>query len=185
MNNDLFEGDPHGQGPCGGREPSAVSATASDPTSGNTKGSSTVPSTTRDGPSPSSVSGERLYFIGNTLLARGTGRDLPPRSLVIFCPECGEVWARVVETEHTRPEESKWGSNAALCIRHIRSAGTRWYIPGSIIPALRVYAAANGRDYPWDDLLPALILEREAKVHLQWWAGPRGQELMNSDYWRD
>lgn len=185
MNKDLFEGDPHGQRPCGGREPAAVPPTAPDPTSGDAECGKAVHQSARAvSPSPS-VSGERLYFVGNTLLARGSGRDLAPRSILIYCEECGEVWARVVEAQrHTGAASPKWSAEQALCIRHIRSAGTRWYIPGSIIPALRVYTTALGNDYPWDDLLPANVLEREAKIHLQWWAGERGQELRQHDYWR-
>ena len=64
------------------------------------------------------------YFLGNRLLATGTplnwgGSVIPGpcgRNLAFFCPSCGEVWARVVDSS-----ASGWHSVTRGCAQHPRS----------------------------------------------------------------
>ena len=124
---------------------------------------------------------ERVYVAGNSILARGLGRQLPPWSILIYCPVCGEVWARVVRTAPRLIEGPCWAAAESVCVAHFLSHGTPWFVPGTILPALRSYAAGLGRDYEWADNLPAEVIRHDAKLALEWWWTRRRVEGMIED----
>lgn len=76
----------------------------------------------------------------------------PRRSVAYFCPECGDVWGRMVFTD-TAGRTRLFEVVHVACERHL----DQWEVPGSfLIPRL----------LPLIDLFPPAAAKREAVVHL-------------------
>jgi len=75
-------------------------------------------------------------------------------SLAYFCPQCGEIWGRVVAT-NARGEQQLFRIIASSCPRH----HDHWGVPGSFLRE-----SFEGR---LDDL-PAEALQREFQIHLNY-----------------
>lgn len=106
---------------------------------------------------------ECIYFVGNTELARGGTKQLPPWSIACFCSGCGQIWGRIYQ-----PNEGVWRAEQCLCMACSKGLSGR-VVGGSFLPALQRYPAGLGDDYRWEDHLPSPILAREAALALRWW----------------
>ena len=74
------------------------------------------------------------------------------RSVLYFCPVCGELWARL-----RRPAPAKWQSHLLECVSH--GAGACFRVPGSVI--------TDWPDCPLDEL-PLDALLQELIIHCNW-----------------
>ena len=97
-------------------------------------------------------------FVGNDLLGEisyDSGRaDLrwSRCSYAMFCPFCGDVWARIVMRDSSGYQQS-FDAVRVACVKH----PDPWNIPGSLL--------ANRLEYLLESLPPAAV-KREFEVHL-------------------
>lgn len=93
------------------------------------------------------------YGTADAPFIRVDGKAYRPSSIAIFCPECGEVWARRQVISHEAP---RWQIRTWTCSRH--GGGWLW----------------SGWDEPWNKALPPRVLYRELEFIKRWWdAGVR------------
>ena len=99
-------------------------------------------------------------FVGNTLLGEisyDSGRsDLNWHrcSYALFCPHCGEIWARFA-MQDSRGNHQSFEAIRVACIKH----PDPWNIPGSLL--------ANHLERLLESLPPAAV-RREFEVHLNY-----------------
>ena len=105
---------------------------------------------------------ECTYIIGDTVLARGVAKQLPPWSLSLTCYYCKKEWGRI-----ERDGVPSFRAYESVCLA-CGPGLSRHRIAGSFLPALENYPAANGFDYEWQNNLPAPIIAHEARLGLAW-----------------
>lgn len=107
----------------------------------------------------------QLFYLGNNQIGAGPAHLAfsheiahPPRSKLFICPECGEVWGRVVvqgDSGKIRP----WESFMRKCEKH-RTGGSILFCPGSLYLSW---------DKAYCKSLPESVLRRELFLHLNYY----------------
>jgi|SRR3990172_8434599 len=103
-----------------------------------------------------------LFFAGNSFLGEvsfdpGSASELgyPRGGRAFFCPDCGEVWGRIVLRD-SRGQVYFQDIDRVACERH----ADQWEIPGSLLGG----RLGDG----FLAYLPPQALARELVVHLEW-----------------
>ena len=94
--------------------------------------------------------GEVTFDPGST----GPALSYMRQSRAYFCPDCGEIWARLVVSEVGQPEPFICLTQA--CREHL----DQWETPGSLIPLGQEALIA---------LLPPAAIKREFELELKQW----------------
>lgn len=85
-----------------------------------------------------------------------------PIPYVMFCPVCGEIWARMPVVNSM----ADWRIIGGYCEKH--QPPTRFMVPGSLI-------------LNWEPeltkILPDAVIRREFELHIRLWGKEHGREL--------
>jgi len=109
---------------------------------------------------------ERFYFIRNRLVARGPNRGYGSHSLILTCPCCGTAnWGSILLARGSDGNPVPYRSYDYPC-EYCPHGPSPWYPAGSFLPAARTYAAGMAEGFDWENIFPAEIIEREARLHL-------------------
>jgi hypothetical protein len=108
----------------------------------------------------------RHFFIGNQYLGSGEdrlrfihGEAQQPWPYVVFCSECGEIWARMP----VDGSEREWGVLGRHCEAHSHFSRE---VPGSLIADWEPeFFKSFSRE----------MIEREFKLHMNYWERQNGQ----------
>lgn len=83
-----------------------------------------------------------------------------PAPYVVFCPVCGDIWARLPVVNSDR----EWQIRGGYCERHRQP--TRFIIPGSLILDWEPELTA---------ILPDAVVIREFNLHMRLWEKENGE----------
>ena len=98
-------------------------------------------------------------LLGQFLVDPGSRPDLSYRrtGVAYFCQHCGEVWARLVFVD-SKERQASFEVKTVACENH----PDWWNVPGSLLAA-RLEGLL--------DLLPPAALQREVRVHFNYYGG--------------